>query len=76
MMDNMNPIGQDRQTLESAHGQVWDEEELTQEFKVTAIIAPQVVAVRKADGQVGSLTFQNQPRFYFSFKPTPGFGAA
>jgi len=63
--------GQDRQALEAAYGKVWDEEELAQEFKVTAIIAPQVVVVRKADGLVGSLTFQNQPRFYFGFKPTP-----
>jgi hypothetical protein len=76
MTDNTNRSGLDRQTLEAAHGKVWDEEELTEEFKVTAIIAPNVVVVRKADGQVGSLTFQNRPRFYFDFQPDPGFGNA
>jgi hypothetical protein len=44
--------------------------------RATAIIAPQVAVVRKADGQVGSLTFQNQLRFYFNFQPDPGFGDA
>jgi hypothetical protein len=76
MTDNTNPTGLDRQALEAAYGKVWDEEELAQEFKVKAIIAPKVVVVRKADGQVGSLTFQNQPRFYFNFQPDPGFGDA
>jgi hypothetical protein len=76
MTENNNQIGQERKTLEAAHGKVWDEEELAREFKVTAIIAPQIVVVRKADGQVGSLTFQNEPRYYFNFQPSPGFGDA
>lgn len=68
--------GQDRTTLEASHGKVWTEEELAQEFKVTAIIANKVVVVRKSDNQVGSLTYQNEPRFYFNFQPSPGFGDA
>ena len=76
MTDNTNRFGQDRQPLEAAHGKVWDEAELALEFKVTAIIAPKVVVMHKSDGQVGSLTFQNEPRFYFDFKPDPGFGDA
>lgn len=67
---------QDRQTLEAAHGKARNEEELAREFKVTAIIAQQIVVVRKADGQVGSLTFQYEPRYYFNFQPSPGFGDA
>jgi len=74
MIDNTDPAHDDRQTLEATHGKVWDEEEVAQEFKVTAIVAPKVVVVRKSDGRVGSLTFQNQPRFYFDFQPDPGFG--
>lgn len=58
-----------RQALEAAYGQVWDEQQLAQEFKVTAIIFPQVVVVRLADSQVGTMTCQNLPRFYHSFKP-------
>jgi hypothetical protein len=76
MTNNTNRSGLDRQALEAAHGRVLDEAELAKEFKVTAIIAPRVVVVRKADVQVGSLTFQNQPRFYFDFLPDPGFADA
>ena len=74
MTDNTNRLGQDRQAVEAAHGKVWDEQELAQEFTVTAIIAPRVVVVRKADRVVGSLTFQNRPLFFFNFQPGPEFG--
>ena len=43
----IDTTGQDRQSLEATYGKVWDEDELAQEFRVTAIIAPQVVEVRK-----------------------------
>lgn len=76
MTDNTNRTGQDRLALEAAYGEVWNYKEVVQEFEITAIIAPQVIVVRKADGQVGSLTFQNQPRFYFNFQPDLGFGDA
>jgi hypothetical protein len=76
MTGNNNQIGQDRMTLETLHGKVWSEGELAEEFKGTAIIANTVVVVRKSDSQVGSLTFQNDPRFYFDFQPDPGFGDA
>ena len=32
-------------------------------------MAPYVVVRRKSDGQRGSLMFQHDPRFYFSFDP-------
>jgi hypothetical protein len=70
MTSNIHQPGQNRQTLEAAYGKVWDEAELAQEFRVTAIIPPQVVVVRRSDGQVGSMTFQNDPRVYFNFVPT------
>jgi hypothetical protein len=76
MTDDTNQAGQDRQTLEAAHGKVWDEEELAQEFKVTAIIGNTVVVVRKSDSQVGSMNYQNDPRFYFDFQTSPGFDDA
>jgi len=56
-----------RQALEAKFGKVWSEEELAQEFVVTAIIAPHVVARRKADNVVGTLEFTGQ--FYFNWKP-------
>jgi hypothetical protein len=57
-----------RQELEARHGRVWDEEELAEEFVVTAIIGSTVVARRKADNVVGTLDYQNEPRFYFRWR--------
>jgi hypothetical protein len=56
-----------REALEAKYGQVWDTEQLGQEFNVTGFAAPYVVVRRKSDGQVGSLQFKHNPRFYFNF---------
>ena len=61
-----------REALEAEHGQVWDTNELTAEFTVTGFMAPLVVVRRKADGMVGSLEFQHDPRLYFNFQPHEG----
>jgi hypothetical protein len=58
-----------RQELEAQHGRVWDEKELADEFVVTAIVAETVVVRRKADNAVGLLDYQNEPRFYFHWRP-------
>lgn len=71
MSNNTNPTGLDRQALEAAHGTVWSEEQFVKAFHVGAIIGTSMVVVRRADGQVGRITFQNQPRFYFDFQPAP-----
>lgn len=70
MTGNTNPTGLDRQALEAAHGDVWGEEQFLKEFHVGAIIGTSMVVVRRSDGQVGQITYQNQPRFYFNFQPT------
>lgn len=56
-----------REALEAQHGQVWNTEELSQDFEVTGFMAPIVVVRRKSDGKKGSLEFQHNPRFYFGF---------
>ena len=58
-----------REALEAEHGQVWETQELGRDFDVQGFLAPYVVVRRKADGQRGSLMFQNSPRFYFGFEP-------
>jgi hypothetical protein len=57
-----------RAALEIEYGQVWNTKELTQDFDVQAFAAPFVVVRRKSDGKVGSLMFQHNPRYYFSFQ--------
>ncbi len=57
-----------REALEAEHGQVWDPNQLGDDFDVIGFAAPIVAVCRKSDGQKGSLFFQAAPRFYFAFK--------
>lgn len=57
-----------REALEKQYGQVWNTDELTNDFEVIGFAAPLVVVRRKADGQKGSLEFRSRPdRLYFNF---------
>lgn len=58
-----------REALEARYGQVWTTQELAAQFDVIGFMAPIVVVRRRADGVKGSLEFQHDPRFYFSFVP-------
>ena len=65
----INAVEGSRAYLESKHGQVWDTDQLREEFEVLGFSAPVVVVRRKCDGVKGSLFFQHDPRFYFGFQP-------
>jgi hypothetical protein len=59
-----------REALEAQYGQVWDTQQLAQDFEVIGFLAPLVVVRRKADGMKGSLEFQHgPPRLYFNWQP-------
>ena len=58
-----------REVLEAKHGQVWDTQELGQDFQVEGFLAPYVIVRRRSDGLRGSLMFQHDPRLYFAFEP-------
>jgi hypothetical protein len=59
-----------REALEARYDQVWDTQQLTQDFEAIGFLAPLVVVRRKADGMKGSLKFQHgPPRLYFNFVP-------
>ena len=57
-----------REALEAEHGQVWNTEQLQQDFSVQGFLAPYISVRRKSDGVRGSLKFQHDPRFYFGFQ--------
>ena len=67
MIAEINHEPGSREALESQHGQVWDTDQLREQFDVIGFMAPIVVAIRKSDGIKGSLMFQHSPRFYFGF---------
>ena len=67
MLVEINAQPGSRKALEIEHGQVWDTNQLREDFEVLGFAAPLVVVKRKSDGQKGSLLFQARPRFYFGF---------
>lgn len=69
IVQQINTDAGDRERLEAQHGQVWDTTELQADFKVLGFAAPLIVVRRKSTGQMGSLFFQHQPRFYWGFSP-------
>jgi hypothetical protein len=70
MAKQINAEPKSREELEAAHGQgnVWNTKELARDFIIIGFGAPLVIVQRKSDGCKGSLFFQHQPRFYFSWQ--------
>lgn len=58
-----------REALEAQYGQVWDTDQLRNDFEVLGFMAPLVVVRRRSDGRKGSLELQHNPRFYFNYQP-------
>ncbi len=63
-----------KEELERLYGRVWSQQEIAREFIITSIVGLTVIVRRKADGVVGSLDFQNEPRLYYNFRPAPVSG--
>lgn len=63
-----NDKDEERTRLEKKYGQVWNTEELSNDFRVQGFMAPFIVVTRKSDNSRGSLEFQHNPRFYFNFR--------
>ncbi|MFI5460230.1 MAG: hypothetical protein ACHRXM_32840 [Isosphaerales bacterium] len=68
MLAEINAQSGSREYLEAKHGQVWDTQQLADDFEVLGIAAPLIVVRRKSDGMKGSLMFQHHPRFYFGWQ--------
>lgn len=69
MLAEINAALGSREYLEHKHGQVWDTDQLQEDFEVLGFMAPIIAVRRKCDGVKGSLMFQGSPRFYFGFDP-------
>ena len=63
-------IAELREILETQYGeQLWTAEQLLELFEVSHLDPPYVHVIRKEDGVAGTVAFNEEPRFYFSFKP-------
>ena len=67
MQAEINAAPGSREALEAEHGQVWDTDEMCQDFEAIGFMAPLVVVRRRSDGVKGSLMFQHSPRLYYGF---------
>ena len=65
----INADPKERKGLEETYGKVWNTNELTKEFDVEGFMAPFAVVKNKKTGTMGSVCFQDRPRFYFEFIP-------
>jgi hypothetical protein len=65
----INLVPGSREALEAEYGQVWDTDQLVQDFEAIGFMAPLIVVRRRSDGAKGSLEFQAVPRFYFNWQP-------
>ena len=65
----INVVPGSREDLENRYGEVWDTNQLSEEFQAIGFMAPLIVVRRKSDGLKGSLEFQHSPRFYFNWQP-------
>ena len=68
MVADINIDPNSREALVRQYGQVWDTEQLRDAFTVESFLAPFVCVRRQSDGKRGTLMFQHNPRFYFSFQ--------
>lgn len=57
-----------RKELEDKYGQVWNTEELQNDYNVLSFLAPMIIVVRKSDSVKGTLFFQHDPRYYWGFE--------
>lgn len=66
----INGSPKSREELEDRFGpnEVWDTEQLKNDFENISFLAPFCTVTRKKDKVKGMLVFQHHPRFYFAFK--------
>jgi hypothetical protein len=67
LVNKINSNPSERQLLEDLYGQVWDTNELSNDFIIEGFLAPWVIATRKSDGKKGCLEFQHRPRLYYNW---------
>ena len=70
MVAEINHDPNSRPALAEKYGQVWDTKEMQEDFQALGFGAPFISVRRKSDGELGTLTFQHDPRYYFDFRPT------
>jgi hypothetical protein len=72
LLAEINAAPGSREYLEAKHGQVWDTDQLQEDFDVLGFAAPLVVGRRKADGVKGSLDVPGLAEVLFRLRAASG----
>ena len=67
MVSELNRLPGGREDLEEKYGKVWSTDQMTEEFQALGFLAPYIHVMRRSDKVEGTMMFQHNPRFYFSF---------
>jgi hypothetical protein len=67
LRDMINTASRSREELERMAEPVLDTTEFSQRYELIGVRAPFAVVRIKATGEIGSMLFQNHPRYYFSY---------
>jgi hypothetical protein len=60
----------DREALTARHlTEVYNHAEMLAFFELHELLGPFAIVTRRIDGKKGSLEFQKEPRYYYSFVP-------
>lgn len=68
MVAEINAAPSLREELEAKYGQVWDTNQMQEDFQALGFMAPFIIVQRHSDNKKGTLTFQGSPRYYFDFQ--------
>jgi hypothetical protein len=70
MLDRqINGAPKNRTELEAEGEQVWDTDEIREEFEIRGFKTPFAMARHIGTGETGTLLFQDNPRYYFGWSP-------
>ena len=67
MVSELNRLPSGREDLEEKYGKVWSTDQMTEEFQALGFLAQYIHVMRRSDKVKGTMMFQHNPRFYFSF---------
>jgi len=56
------------EALREKYGQLWNTQQMQEDYTVLGFMAPFIGVIRKSDGVKGSLMFSHMPRWYHTFE--------
>lgn len=65
---NTEAVHSEEEDLRAKYGQLWNTNQMQEDYTVHSFAAPFIEVTRKSDGVNGLLMFSHRPRWYHSFR--------